>query len=110
MRPFGIWVAGCWLSSKFLLEAVGEALSLDGVGSAAGVDAGATFVLGVMDLSGLQPDLAVVRVTICAVVASRVEDTAEHRPQCYRLSRHLLGVLSFSTGGISSCIFTTIRL
>ena len=81
MRPFGIWVAGCWLCNKFLLEAVGKALSLDRVGSAAGVDAGATLSLGVVDLSGLLPDLAgnerVVCVTICAVVATCLKDTAE---------------------------------
>ena len=83
MRPFGTRVAGCWLRSKFLLEAVSEDLSLNGVGSATGVDAGATLGLGMVDLSGLQPDLAcnerVVRVTVSAVIASCVEDTAEDR-------------------------------
>ena len=68
---------------KFLLEAVSEALSLKGVGSATGVDAGATIGLDVVDLSGLQPDLAcnerVVRVTVSAVIASCVEETAEVR-------------------------------
>ena len=83
MRPFGIRVAGCWLRSTFLLEAVSEALGVNGVGSATGVDAGATLGLGVVDLSGLQPDLAcnerVVRVTVSDVIASCVEDTAEVR-------------------------------
>ena len=83
MTAFGIQVAGCWLRSKFLLEAVSEALSLNGVESATGVDAGATFGLGVVDLSGLQPNLAcnerVVDVTVSAVIASCVEDTAEVR-------------------------------
>ena len=77
----GIRVAGCWLRSKFLLEAVSEALSLNGVGSATGVDMGATLGLAVVDLSGLQPDLAcnerVVHVTVSAVIASCVEDTAK---------------------------------
>ena len=40
------------------------------------VDAGMTLFLGAVDFSGLQPDLAgnkrIVRVTICAVVASEV--------------------------------------
>ena len=70
----GLLVVGC---------AVSEALSLNGVGSATGFDAGATLGLSVVDLSGLQPDLAcnerVVRVTVSAVIASRVEDTAEVR-------------------------------
>ena len=83
MRPFGNRVAGCWLRSKFLLEAVSEALSLNGVGSATGVDEGATLGLAVVDLSGFKPDLAcnerVVRVTVSAVIASCVEDTAEVR-------------------------------
>ena len=83
MRPFGIRVAGCWLRSKFLLEAVSEVLSLNRVGSTTGVDAGATLSLAVVDLSVLQPDLAfngrVVRVTVSAVIASCVEDTAEVR-------------------------------
>ena len=83
MRPFGIRVAGCWLPSKFLLEAVSEVLSLNGIGSATGVDAGATLGLGVRDLSGLQLDLAcnerVVHVTVSAVIASCVEDNAEVR-------------------------------
>ena len=43
----------------------------------------ATLRLGMMDLSRLQPDLAanegVIRVTVCAVVASRVKDAAEVR-------------------------------
>ena len=81
MRPVGIQVFGCWLRSKFLLEAVSEALSLNGVGSARGVDAGATLGLAVVDLSGLQPELAcnerMVHVTVSAVIASCVEDTAE---------------------------------
>ena len=67
---------GCWLLVA-QLEAVGEALCLDGVGSATGVDARTTLDHGVVDLSGLQPDLAgnkrVVRVTICAVIASHVK-------------------------------------
>ena len=83
MRPFGIRVAGCWLRSKFLLEAVSEALSLNGVGSTTGVDAWATLGVAVMDPSRLQPDLArnerVVRVIVSAVIASCVEDTAEVR-------------------------------
>ena len=83
MRPSGIRVAGCWLCSKFLLEAVSEALSLKGVGSATGVDAGATLGLAMVDLFGLQPDLAcnerVVRITVRALIASCVEDTAEVR-------------------------------
>ena len=74
MRPFGIRVAGCWLASKFLLEAVSEALSLNGCGSATGIDAGATLGLAMVDLSGLRPDLAcneqVVLVTASAVIAS----------------------------------------
>ena len=74
VRPFGIWVAGCWLCSKCLLEPVSEALSINGVKSATGVDVGATLGLGVVVLSGLQPDLAcnkqVVRVTVSAVIAS----------------------------------------
>ena len=45
MRPFGTWVAGGWLRSKFLLEAVSEALSLNGVGSATGVDVGQPLIL-----------------------------------------------------------------
>ena len=57
MRPFGIQGAGCWLRIKFLLEALSKALSLNGVRSATGVDAGATLGLGLVDLSGLQPDL-----------------------------------------------------
>ena len=83
MRPFGIWVAGCWLCSKCLLEPVSEALSLNGVESATGVDAAATLGLGMVVLSGLQPDLAcqkqVVHVTVSAVISSCVEDTAEVR-------------------------------
>ena len=59
------------------------ALSLNGFENATGVDAGATLGLAVVDLSGLQPDLAchkrVVRVTVSAVIASCVEDTAEVR-------------------------------
>ena len=55
----------------------------NGVGSATCVDAGATLGLGVDDLSGLQPDLAcnerVVRDKVSAVIASRVEGTAEVR-------------------------------
>ena len=65
----------------FLLEAVSEAMSLNGVGSATGVDAGATLGFGVVDLSGLKPNLAcnkrVARVTVSAVIASCVEDTTE---------------------------------
>ena len=85
VRPFGIRVAGCWLHSKFLLEAASEALSLNGVGSATGVDALVTPGLPVMDLSRLQSDLAcnerVVCVTVSAVIASCMEDTAEvHSP------------------------------
>ena len=55
----GCWlvVGGCWLRSKFLLKAVSEALSLNGVGRATGFDAGATLGLAVVDLSGLQPNL-----------------------------------------------------
>ena len=83
VRPFGIWVAGCWSCSKCLLESVSEALSINRVKSATGVDAGATLGLGVVVLSGLQPDLAcnkqVVCVTVSAVIASCVEDTAEVR-------------------------------
>ena len=71
------------MRSKFLLEAVSEALSLNGVGSATGVDAAATLGLAVVDLSGLQPDLAcnerVVRVAVSGVIAFCVEDTAEVR-------------------------------
>ena len=76
-----LWHPGCWLRSKFLLEAVSKALNLNGVRSATGVDAGATLGLAVVDLSGLQPDLAcnegVVCVTVSPVIASCVEDTAE---------------------------------
>ena len=76
VRPSGIRVAGCWLCSKFLLEAVSEARSLKGVGSATGS-------LAMVDLSGHQPDLAcnerVVRITVRALIASCVEDTAEVR-------------------------------
>ena len=83
VRPFGIQVVGCWLRSKFLLEAVSEALNINGVGSATGVDAGATRGLAMADLSGLQPELAcnkrVVCVTVSNVMASCVEDTAEVR-------------------------------
>ena len=53
-----IWHPGCWLHSKVLLVAVSEALSLSRVGSATGVDAGATLGHGMVDRSGLQPDLA----------------------------------------------------
>ena len=85
MRPLGIWVAGCWLHRKFLLEAVSQTLRLNGVGSATGADAEATLGLGVVDLSGLQPNLAcnkqVVHVRVRGVIASCVEDTAEvHSP------------------------------
>ena len=80
MRPFGIRFAGCWLVSKFLLEPNSEALSLNKVGSATGVDVGATLGRAVVDL---QPDLAcnerVVCVTVSAVVASCVEGTADAR-------------------------------
>ena len=80
MRPFGIRVAGCWLRGKFLLEPNSEALSLNGVGSSTGVDAGATISRAVVDL---QPDLAcnerVVCVTVRAAIASCVEGTAEVR-------------------------------
>ena len=48
-----------------------------------GVDARATLGLAVVDLSGLQPDPAcnelVVRVTVSAVIASCVKDTAQVR-------------------------------
>ena len=54
----GLLVGGCWLRSKFLLKAVSEALSLDGVGRGTGFDAGASLGLAVVDLSGLQPELA----------------------------------------------------
>ena len=71
------------MRSKFLLEAVSEALRLNRVGSATGFDAGVTLGLGVVDLSGLQPDLAcnerVVRVKVSTVIAFCVEDTAEVR-------------------------------
>ena len=74
VRPFGIWVAGRWLHSKFVLEAVSEALSLNRVGRPTGVDAWATLGLGVVDLSELHPDLAcnerVFRVTVSAVHSS----------------------------------------
>ena len=57
-----------------------EALSLNGVGSATGVDAGATLGRAVVDL---QLDLAcnerVVCVTVSAVIASCVEGTADAR-------------------------------
>ena len=83
VRPFGIRVAGCWLCSKYLLEAVSEALSLNGVGGATGANEGATPGLAVVDISGPQPDLACnereVHVTVIAVIASYVEDTAEVR-------------------------------
>ena len=83
MRPFGIRVAGCAASCKFLLETVSKALSLNSIRSATGVDAGATLGLAMVDLSGLQLDLAcnerVVRVTVSAVIASYVEDTVEVR-------------------------------
>ena len=71
------------MRSKFLLEAASKALSLNRVGSATGVDAGATLGLAVVDLSWLQPDLAcnkrVIHVTVSTVIASCVEDTAEVR-------------------------------
>ena len=83
MRPLGIRVGGCWLRSKFLLETVSEALSLNGVGGATGVDAAATLGLAVVGISGLQPGPAcnerVVRVTVSAAIASCVEDSAEVR-------------------------------
>jgi len=71
------------LVSKLLLKGLGEALSLSWIGNRAGVDARATLRLVMVDLSWLQPDLAadkgVIRVTVCAVVASRVKDAAEVR-------------------------------
>ena len=81
VTPFGIRDIGCRLVGKFFLKGLDEALSLGWVGSSAGVDAGATLCLGVVDLTRLQPDLAankgVICVTVCAVIASRVEDAAE---------------------------------
>mgnify|MGYP001798152705 CR=1 FL=1 len=66
-------VAGCWLHSKFLLV---KFCALMGSEAQVRVDAGMTLFLGAVDFSGLQPDLAgnkrIVRVTICAVVASEV--------------------------------------
>jgi len=76
MTPFGVRVFGCRLVTKLLLKGLGEALSLGWIGNSAGVDMRVTLRLGMVDLSQLQPDLAankgVIRVTVCAVVASRV--------------------------------------
>ena len=88
-------VTGRWLRSEPILEVVGKALSLGRVGSVAGVDAWEPLRLGVVDPSGLQPDLAgderVVGVAIPGVVAPRLKDGAEvHTQRSSKSISHIL--------------------